>query len=281
MKKNLFSFLLLAFASAAGIAAQGAIVSPQAFASATFAQKRAVLRDIILHDSLQPPRELAQIVHTSFTDADPRIREGAAAAVRARMAGYRFDPAKISVATWQTSREPFQALRPDVIAALSDPVEGVRLEAVSALASMDEVPGKTPHELSPETVKTLVARFQADRSPKIRGKIASGLSENKAATSKEVLDVLRAALQDRDVMVRSAAASGAWKLGPDGVALLAAQLRESAPNVRMRAADELAKLGPTASAQLGAIDRAASRERDVAVRKKLQAASERVSGTRQ
>jgi HEAT repeat protein len=280
MKTILFSFLMFALASATNVAAQGDVVSPRAFASASFAQKRSALRGIILYESLQPPRELAQIVRAALTDPDARIREGAAAAVTARMAGYRFDPQKVPVATWQANRGPFQALRPDVIAALSDPVEGVRLEAVSALASMDEVPGKTPHELSPATVTALTARFKADRSAKVRRRIANGLSENKGANSREVLDVVRAALQDGDVGVRSAAASGAWKLGPDGAALLAAQLREPSPEVRMRAADELGKLGPAASAQLDAINRAASRERDVAVRNKLQTASERVSGAR-
>jgi HEAT repeat protein len=269
MKRDIAKSILLMLACVGSLEAQTTITSADAFRRADFDSKKNSLRAIILHESPGSPADIASIVRAAMIDSDARVREGGVAAVFSHAASYRIDP-KSGMTNWLADRQAFQELRPDVIAALADPSENVRFEAASALASLDETPTPSVPRLKPETVKILVERFYADSSVKVRSRIASGLAGDRTATSDVVLKMIRAALQDPNVGVRTAAASGAWKLGADGPALLVRQLTEVVPNARLRAAVELGKLGPEAQSQLPAVEEAIKRERDIEVRKQLQ-----------
>ncbi len=117
---------------------------------------------------------------------------------------------------------------PDYVAALSDSDHRVRIEAVRALVSLDDVDG--------------VAKAAGDDNREVRIAAANGL-----ATLRSGVDAVRRLVDDRDPLVRASAlaALGAVGCGADDLAHVETALTEPAWQIREGAARALAGATPT------------------------------------
>lgn len=262
------AFLLLCVASAS---AQDTPTAAD-FRASEIAQKRGMLLQIFLHEKAARPEDIADVIRAGIKDEDPTIREAALAVIVSRAAGPHMLRTPAIRDDWRNDRQALQALRPQVAEALQDQVEAVRVEAVTALASLDFDPAQSDLELSFTTVELLVRHFYADSSPKVRAKIVGGFSTDRTVNSAGVRRLLIDAFDDDDHRVRHAASFGADRLGRDGIPLLVRLLRDSQRAVRSQAALMLTKLGPEASDYLSQVEEAIAQERDAVVRQRIQTA---------
>jgi hypothetical protein len=272
MRHNILASLACSLVCVGAVFAQDVSSPGAAFRGASFEAKRDALVQIILHERSGTPQELASIIGAGLGDDDARIRQGALAAVTSRASGPHVLKSDVAARQWQTDRNSIQALRAQVQQAVEDPVESVRLEAVSAMAALDFDPAMPAIELRPATVNLLIRRFYADASPQVRARIVGGFSTDGTVDSAGVQRLLVDAFADGDKRVRHAASFGAERLGADGIPLLVNQLRDREREVRMQAAFMLTKSGAKASGYLSQVEEAVAQERDAVVRQRMQGA---------
>jgi hypothetical protein len=264
--------IVLVFDRVGSAAAQREASRDEKFRALEVAQKRQVLVNIIRHAPPSPPSDIEAVIRAALADADSTIREGALAAVVSRAAGQRFIDNARFADDWRADYRVIQSLRPEVVRALADPDEAVRVEAIAALASLDFVPSNGTVELSAASREKLIARFYTDEKPRVRAKIVAGFGTDQTHDPAQTRKVMLDAAKDSDFRVRSAAATGAASLGEEGLTLLVKFLGDEHRAVREQAALMLMKVGPAASAHVAEIDKAIQGEQDPTVKQRLKSA---------
>ena len=273
MKKSVLALSIIVATMFGGTAAaQPASKPAEDFKSSTAVDKKGVLTDIIRHKLAASAENIADLIRLGLKDPDPAVREGALAAIVSRAAGVTFAPNSAAAADWLRDRAAIQKLRPQTAAALRDQDERVRLEAITALASLDFDAAAPELNVSRATQALLIERFYRDASASVRAKIVNGFGTDSGVGSAPAQQLLRDAFQDRDYHVRHAASIGALKLGDEGVQHLIEQLNDHNRAVRLRAGSVLSKAGSVASGHVADIQAALSRERDPEVQQELRAA---------
>ena len=138
------------------VSAQTSPMPPERFATATSAEKKAVLVDIIRHEYRDSGDAIARIIEVGIIDPDEFVRETALAAVISNAAAERFTKGKLDTEKLAMQRQAMQRLRSHVVSTLDDTSERVRIQAIGALASLDfNVPAGRV-QLSPLTERILV-----------------------------------------------------------------------------------------------------------------------------
>jgi hypothetical protein len=139
------------------------------------------LRAIITHDASAAAGidtgGVSAVIFDALTSGEPLVRELALAAVVSRAAGPAYSQDPVVMSNWALDRSPIQQLRPAVRAALADPDERVRHQAVAAVASLDFQPGGSLR-IRDETVAALIHRFSIEPSHRVRAKIVGGFASD-------------------------------------------------------------------------------------------------------
>lgn len=240
-------------------------------------EKGSALMMLIEHQINPPSEEIASIVRRGLHDINASVRELALAAVVSRAGGPHFSQEAPVLNDWVADRSAMQGLRSEVTAALQDQAVNVRLQAVSALASLDyDLPSGEVH-LHPDTISDLVRQFNLDKSPSVRAKIVSGFGTDRDVNSEAVRGTIQAAFSDVDARVRHAATAGAAKLGTRGDELLIGLLSDSNRSVRLQAIASLASEGSGIAEYLERLKSVLANERDPEVLTRLRSLVEAVS----
>jgi HEAT repeat protein len=199
------------------------------------------------------------VLDAALHDTNMPLREGALAAISSRAVGVTIVRDAATLTTWDRDHPLLAQLRTGVLAALNDPSNDVRGEAVGALASLDFDPRDPTAGLKPETEEQLVQQFYRDANGGVRARIVSGLASEvrvSAKTEKLFADALR----DEFPAVRHAALDGAERIQSDvGVRMLANALNDNDGTVRLQAAIILGRFGARARPYLPALQQALSR----------------------
>jgi hypothetical protein len=181
---QMFSARVLVFAviGTATVIAQQVPTTTEGFDAADPAQKKQALVEIIRHELSTGPEVVAGMIRSGLVNNDAAMREGALAAVVSRAAGPRFS--QLAAEDWPRDHQHIQALRPLVVQLLSDdPIEGVRVQAIAALVSLDFNIVSRDVELTPASERLLIDRFHLDASAKVRATIVAGFGTRQAADS--------------------------------------------------------------------------------------------------
>jgi HEAT repeat protein len=160
-----------------------------------------------------------------------------------------------------------------------DSAEAVRLEAVTALVSLDFNVVAPDVEVAQATQQLIIERFYVDLSARVRAKIVAGFGTDTTADSIAIRKLLTDAFADPDYRVRHAAMSGVDKLDRGiALSLVVKQLEDPHRGVRAQAASVLLKFGPVASTYRADIEQHLKRERDLQVRELLQTLVDGMTG---
>jgi hypothetical protein len=135
------------------------------------------LNDIAAHRRPVARDELSGTLRRGLASPDPAIRQRALLAVASRAGGPRFGRNDVVKEEWREDRPVLVALRPLVVAALTDPDPDARRAAVLALGNMDfDVDRSTSKELSQQLVDDLVKAYSREESGRVRTEIVKGLA---------------------------------------------------------------------------------------------------------
>src|SRR4051812_49105601 len=244
--RSLHTATFTSFFVAAAVAgsAQQTPITASGFASADTHEKGPVLVQLIRHQGGTAPEVTAEIIRLGLADPSSHIREAALGAVLSRAAGPHFDAGAAAATDWIADRDQIQRLRPQVMAALKDEDESVRIAAIQAAVGLDFAIATKHPELSNETARLLITMYHADKSGTVRAKIVGGLATDQTSNPKNVSQLLVAAFDDPDPRVRHAASGGAEKLDRDvALPLLVRHLQDADRTVRGESASVLARYG--------------------------------------
>jgi hypothetical protein len=269
------TFLILVL-QASLLAQQALPRSEDEFKAASKDARRELFLQVVPGTDGLVPEELAAVLRASLADPDRGSRETGLAMLSFRMLG----PGTAAPEAVNRDRAALRSLRPLVESLLKDdPEEAVREGAASALAIFDYDPSAPTAGLNANTARTLVERYYADNSPRVKANVVRVFVAGLGDATDAVGAVLKDAVGFPDGQVRHAALQGLDKLGREGRVLLFSALRDPESGVRRQAAILVEQRTDLSAEDLPTIQSSLENEQDAQTRQALQRAATQAKTT--
>lgn len=212
------------------------------------------------------------LVQLGATDEDSRVRQAGINSIAARFGAVRFRPTPEVVARRERDRVHEPALRRVAEAALSDPDERIRRDAIVALGNMDVIAGRDVNDvdLAARTVTLLEQMYARETSGLVQAEIVKTFALVHKPLPGERELYARALTSSTSDVLQFALSSAAKVRDVRALTRVAELLRHDERAVRMSAATSILRFGRDASVLTPQVRAALAAETDLPIRKTLE-----------
>jgi HEAT repeat protein len=229
------------------------------------------LDDLATLASTLAPGQMSRLITAGLRDTDPRMRCAALGAIAGRAGALRRQPSAAIYQQWSRERPVLHRLTPDVLRALDDEVDDVRLAAVLALYHLAYLPSPARAELDREVLARLADVYAREPSAEVAEEIVRTVASSRGNGDDLKAAVLERGLEDERPGVRAEALRGAAGMQTGrGLAYAAQLLTHPDRRVRLAAARALGDYGRLGLPHVCAVEAALAVEADGKVREALE-----------